>query len=71
MAAKAGKNSATANSPDETVGDAESEEESWTFVGGDEIDPELVVKPTALAEIEANINASTLLGVSSIKSAVA
>lgn len=71
MAAKAGKNAATANSPGETAGDDESEEESWTFVGGDEIDPELVVKQSALAEMEANINASAMLGVGNVKSAVA
>lgn len=71
MAAKAGKNAATANSPDETAGDDESEEESWTFVGGDEIDPELVVKQSELAEMEANIDTSALLGVSAAKSAVA
>ncbi|KAI1164927.1 glycosyltransferase family 1 protein [Nemania serpens] len=71
VAAKAGKNAATANSPGETAGDDESEEESWTFVGGDEIDPELVVKQSALAEMEANINASAMLGVGNVKSAVA
>lgn len=36
----------------------ESEEESWTFVGGDETDPELIVKKKALAEMEANMKAS-------------
>ncbi|KAI1486658.1 hypothetical protein F5X96DRAFT_219347 [Biscogniauxia mediterranea] len=56
---KANKNTAaTASSPDGTVADDESEEESWTFVGGDEIDPELVVKKSALAEMEANLNNS-------------
>ncbi|RYC57519.1 hypothetical protein CHU98_g8694 [Xylaria longipes] len=63
VASKAGKNITTAGSPDEAVGGNESEEESWTFVGGDEIDPELVVKKSVLAEIEANINTSGLLGV--------
>ncbi|KAH8160303.1 hypothetical protein CIB48_g7936 [Xylaria polymorpha] len=64
VASKAGKNTATANSPDEIIGSDESEEESWTFVGGDEIDPELVVKKSLLAEMEANIlNTSGLLGV--------
>ncbi|KAI0104262.1 glycosyltransferase family 1 protein [Nemania sp. FL0031] len=62
VASKAGKNAATASSPDETADGDESEEESWTFVGGDEIDPELVVKKSALAEMEASINASGLLG---------
>ncbi|KAJ8128975.1 hypothetical protein O1611_g4656 [Lasiodiplodia mahajangana] len=62
VASKAGKNAATANGPDEIVDGDESEEESWTFVGGDEIDPELVVKKSALAEMEASINASGLLG---------
>ncbi|KAI1123996.1 glycosyltransferase family 1 protein [Nemania abortiva] len=62
VASKAGKNAATASSPDEPVGGDESEEESWTFVGGDEIDPELVVKKSVLAEMEASINASGLLG---------
>ncbi|KAI1117731.1 glycosyltransferase family 1 protein [Nemania sp. NC0429] len=71
VASKAGKNAATANSPDETAGDDGSEEESWTFVGGDEIDPELVVQHSALAEMEASINASALLGVSNFKSSVA
>ncbi|KAI0467321.1 hypothetical protein F4859DRAFT_274988 [Xylaria cf. heliscus] len=65
VASKAGKNTATAGSSDETVGGDESEEESWTFVGGDEIDPELVVKKSVLAEMEANIiNTSGLLRVS-------
>ncbi|KAI3319875.1 glycosyltransferase family 1 protein [Xylariaceae sp. AK1471] len=58
VASKAGKNAATAGGPDGTVLGDESEEESWTFVGGDEIDPELIVKKSALAEMEANINAS-------------
>ncbi|KAI0906480.1 hypothetical protein F4823DRAFT_75245 [Ustulina deusta] len=69
VASKAGKNAATAGSPDEIVGGEESEEESWTFVGGDEIDPELVVKKSVLAEMEANINASGLLGASTIRTA--
>ncbi|KAJ3579669.1 hypothetical protein NPX13_g894 [Xylaria arbuscula] len=64
VAAKAGKNAATAGSPGEIDGTDESEEESWTFVGGDEIDPELVVKKSILAEMEANIHASGLLGAS-------
>ncbi|ORY58906.1 uncharacterized protein BCR38DRAFT_71930 [Pseudomassariella vexata] len=38
--------------------DEEEEEESWTFVGGDEIDPELVVKKSALGEMEAAISGS-------------
>ncbi|KAI8965490.1 glycosyltransferase family 1 protein [Daldinia sp. FL1419] len=54
---KAGKNAATANSPDGTVAD-DSEEESWTFVGGDDIDPELVVKKSALSQMESSINGS-------------
>lgn len=64
IAAKAGKNAITAASPGEIDGTDESEEESWTFVGGDEIDPELVVKKSVLAEMEANIHASGLLGAS-------
>ncbi|KAG4220325.1 Sterol 3-beta-glucosyltransferase, partial [Phytophthora cactorum] len=48
---KAGKNAATASSPDGTIAD-DSEEESWTFVGGDDIDPELVVKKSALSQME-------------------
>jgi len=57
VAAKAGKNAATAGSTDGgNVGD-ESEEESWTFVGGDEVDPELIVKKSTLAEMEASIKA--------------
>ncbi|KAI1424270.1 glycosyltransferase family 1 protein [Xylaria sp. FL1777] len=67
VASKAGKNAATAGSPNETIGGDESEEESWTFVGGDEIDPELVVKKSVLAEIEANINTSGLLGASTTR----
>ncbi|KAI1170111.1 autophagy-related protein 26 [Nemania sp. FL0916] len=63
VASKVGKNAATAGDPDEPSGD-ESEEESWTFVGGDEIDPELIVKKSELAEMEASINASELLGAS-------
>ncbi|KAI0864741.1 hypothetical protein F4860DRAFT_379547 [Xylaria cubensis] len=63
VASKAGKNTTTVGSSDETAGGNESEEESWTFVGGDEIDPELLVKKSVLAEIEANINSSGLLGV--------
>ncbi|KAI1385160.1 glycosyltransferase family 1 protein [Hypoxylon trugodes] len=55
---KAGKNAATASSPDGTIAD-ESEEESWTFVGGDEVDPELVVKKSALSQMEASINGAT------------
>ncbi|KAI8627611.1 glycosyltransferase family 1 protein [Xylariaceae sp. FL1651] len=55
---KAGKNAATAGSPDGTMADDESEEESWTFVGGDEIDPDLVVKKSALAEMETNLHTS-------------
>ncbi|KAI1207504.1 glycosyltransferase family 1 protein [Annulohypoxylon truncatum] len=51
---KAGKNAATASSPDGTTVD-DSEEESWTFVGGDEGDPELVVKKSALSQMEANM----------------
>ncbi|KAI0969049.1 glycosyltransferase family 1 protein [Xylaria arbuscula] len=69
IASKAGKNAATAGSPDETVGGDESEEESWTFVGGDEIDPDLVVKKSVLAEMEANINASGLLGAGTTRTA--
>ncbi|GAP91535.1 putative autophagy-related protein 26 [Rosellinia necatrix] len=64
VASKAGKNAAAGNA-DETIGDDESEEEeSWTFVGGDEIDPELMVK-NVLAEMESNNNASRLFGASS------
>ncbi|TGJ81558.1 hypothetical protein E0Z10_g7201 [Xylaria hypoxylon] len=62
VAAKAGKNAATAGSPDDTVGDDESEEESWTFVGGDEMDPDLAVKKGVLAEMEANVNANGMFG---------
>ncbi|GAW24110.1 hypothetical protein ANO14919_136910 [Xylariales sp. No.14919] len=58
VASKAGKNAATIGSPDETVDDDESEEESWTFVGGDEMDPDLVVKKSVLAEMEANMEAN-------------
>ncbi|KAI1371601.1 glycosyltransferase family 1 protein [Hypoxylon crocopeplum] len=50
---KTGKNAATASSPDGTIAD-DSEEESWTFVDGDNIDPELVVKKNALSQMEAN-----------------
>ncbi|KAI1411609.1 glycosyltransferase family 1 protein [Hypoxylon sp. FL1857] len=52
---KAGKNVATASSPDGTVAD-DSEEESWTFVGGDDVDPELVVKKSVLSQMEASIS---------------
>ncbi|KAI1347878.1 glycosyltransferase family 1 protein [Xylaria sp. FL0043] len=69
IASKAGKNAATAGSPDEIAGGDESEEESWTFVGGDEIDPELVVKKSILTEMEANINASGLLGAGATRTA--
>jgi sterol 3beta-glucosyltransferase len=70
VASKVGKNAATANSADEVVGGGESsEEESWTFVGGDEIDPELIVKKSVLAEMEASLNASELLGTSTSKAA--
>jgi sterol 3beta-glucosyltransferase len=58
VASKAGKNAATAGDQDGTVGGDESEEESWTFVGGDEMDPELIVKKSTLADMEANINSS-------------
>ncbi|KAI2627598.1 glycosyltransferase family 1 protein [Hypoxylon sp. NC1633] len=51
---KAGKNAATASSPDGTIAE-DSEEESWTFVDGDNIDPELVVKKSALAQMEASL----------------
>ncbi|KAJ8114954.1 hypothetical protein ONZ43_g4781 [Nemania bipapillata] len=61
VASKAGKNAVAASGPIEPAGGDDSEEESWTFVGGDEIDPELVVKKSVLAEMEANINASGLL----------
>ncbi|KAI0505367.1 glycosyltransferase family 1 protein [Xylaria bambusicola] len=67
VASKAGKNAATAGNPDEIVSDDESEEESWTFVGGDEIDPDLVVKKSVLAEMEANIHANGLLGVNATR----
>lgn len=40
-----------------TGSDDEPEEESWTFVGGDEIDPELVVKKSALSQMERSIGA--------------
>ncbi|KAI0453904.1 hypothetical protein F5B21DRAFT_525371 [Xylaria acuta] len=63
VASKAGKNTTIAGSPDETGGGNESEEESWTFVGGDEVDPELLIKKSLLAEVEASINTSGLLGV--------
>ncbi|KAI1338154.1 glycosyltransferase family 1 protein [Xylariaceae sp. FL0016] len=60
---KAGKNAAAARgaaSPDGTAVDDESEEESWTFVGGnDEVDPELVVKKSALSEMEANLSSAS------------
>ncbi|KAI2779422.1 glycosyltransferase family 1 protein [Daldinia loculata] len=55
---KTGKNAATASSPDGTIAD-DSEEESWTFVGGDEIDPELVVKKSALSQMEASMSGAT------------
>ncbi|KAI0542502.1 hypothetical protein GGR58DRAFT_497053 [Xylaria digitata] len=64
VASKAGKNAVTAGSPSEIVGDDESEEESWTFVGGDETDPDLVLKKSVLAEMETNIDANGLLGTS-------
>ncbi|KAI1148161.1 glycosyltransferase family 1 protein [Nemania diffusa] len=67
VASKAGKNAATAGGPNEPVVGDESEEESWTFVGGDEIDPELIVKKSLLAEMEANINASGLLGAGTVR----
>ncbi|XXH01041.1 hypothetical protein Hte_007392 [Hypoxylon texense] len=54
---KTGKNAATASSPDGTIAD-ESEEESWTFVDGDNIDPELVVKKSALSQMEAGTSGS-------------
>ncbi|KAI1332439.1 glycosyltransferase family 1 protein [Xylariaceae sp. FL0255] len=44
VAAKTGKYAAGAGNLDGTELEDESEEESWTFVGGDEFDPELVVK---------------------------
>ncbi|KAI6088336.1 glycosyltransferase family 1 protein [Hypoxylon rubiginosum] len=52
---KAGKNAAATSSPDGTIAD-DSEEESWTFVDGDNIDPELVVKKSALSQMEADAN---------------
>ncbi|KAI1442541.1 glycosyltransferase family 1 protein [Annulohypoxylon stygium] len=55
---KAGKNATTASSPDGTTVD-DSEEESWTFVGGDEGDPELVVKKSALSQMEANMGGAS------------
>ncbi|KAK6952586.1 Sterol 3-beta-glucosyltransferase [Daldinia eschscholtzii] len=55
---KAGKNAATASSPDGTIAD-DSEEESWTFVGGDDIDPELVVKKSALSQMESSMSGTT------------
>ncbi|OTB02405.1 glycosyltransferase family 1 protein [Hypoxylon sp. CI-4A] len=55
---KAGKNAATAGSSDGTTADDSEEEESWTFVGGDDVDPELVVKKSALSQMEASINAA-------------
>jgi sterol 3beta-glucosyltransferase len=57
VAAKAGKNAATVGSTDGANAGDESEEESWTFVGGDEVDPELIVKKSILTEIEASIKA--------------
>ncbi|CAJ2508487.1 Uu.00g135130.m01.CDS01 [Anthostomella pinea] len=59
---KAGKNAITAGKSDGSAADDESEEESWTFVGGDEVDPELVVKKSALSEMEARLTGSTVLG---------
>ncbi|KAF2971983.1 hypothetical protein GQX73_g1616 [Xylaria multiplex] len=64
VASKAGKNAVTAGNPTEIVDDDESEEESWTFVGGDETDPDLVLKKSVLAEMETNIDANGLLGTS-------
>ncbi|KAI0381184.1 glycosyltransferase family 1 protein [Hypomontagnella monticulosa] len=62
---KANKNTVTASSPDGTIAGDSDEEESWTFVGGDDVDPELVVKKTALAQAEASSSSaigSTVLG---------
>ncbi|KAI1826364.1 glycosyltransferase family 1 protein [Xylaria intraflava] len=56
---KVGKNAATAGSPDGTVDDDESEEESWTFVGGDEADLDPAAMKNTLAEMEAHIDASS------------
>ncbi|KAI2634459.1 glycosyltransferase family 1 protein [Xylaria nigripes] len=56
---KAGKNAATASNPDDTGDGDESEQESWTFVGGDEVEPDLAVKKGTLAALEADINASS------------
>ncbi|KAI5859968.1 glycosyltransferase family 1 protein [Durotheca rogersii] len=47
IVAKTGKNGTTGSS-DGTVGNDDSEGESWTFVGGDDVDPELVAKKSDL-----------------------
>jgi hypothetical protein len=56
VVAKAGKNHAAKHGKQATsasLSDDEDEEESWTFVGtGDDFDPELVVKKSALADAE-------------------
>ncbi|KAI0157143.1 glycosyltransferase family 1 protein [Hypoxylon sp. FL1284] len=56
---KAGKNAATVSSPDGTSAD-DSEEESWTFVDGDNIDPELIVKKSALPQMESSSSGSSI-----------
>ncbi|KAH6638541.1 autophagy-related protein 26 [Truncatella angustata] len=54
VVAKAGKHQAAKHGKqDAAASDDEDEEESWTFVGsGDDFDPELVVKKSALADAE-------------------
>lgn len=56
MVAKAGKHHAAKEGKQSTttsISDDEDAEESWTFVGtGDDFDPELVVRKSALAEAE-------------------
>ncbi|KAI1809031.1 glycosyltransferase family 1 protein [Poronia punctata] len=56
VASKAGKNAATVGGNDGATTADESEEESWTFVGGDETDSELLTKKGVLAEMEASMS---------------
>lgn len=69
VAAKAGKNAATAAAGglDQALDGNESEEESWTFVGGDEMDPDLMVKKSVLAEMENSISTSGLLATGMVR----
>jgi sterol 3beta-glucosyltransferase len=69
---KTGKNQAKNHDTDTSpVSDDEDEEESWTFVGtGDEVDPELIVKKSALADAEQFLTGSKVKSSSSLGSRV-